>query len=117
MNTEQLELDEGQSYINQHAKDRLISEDLWDIILCNVKKVISEINEEDLTHLDTYYNFPRKRGVHFLLKSSRQILENELNNHPAFRSQDPITVCLKIANYYNNHPDEIPNQNNNQNNQ
>ena len=64
MNTEQTELDDGQSYINQHAKDRLISEDLWDIILCNVKKVISEINEEDLTHLDTYYNFPRKRGVH-----------------------------------------------------
>ena len=106
MASEKGQLTSAKAFLLNHVKDQDLIDALTDISLCNIKKVIGEITPEDLAILAPYFDFPRSRNGGFNLKGARQIIENQLNTYPSFRSQDSGTVCLSIATYYKEHPEE-----------
>ena len=49
---------------------------------------------------------PRDADGNINLKGAHDEITNLLNTYPAFRSQNPISVCMFIGAYFTDHPDQ-----------
>ena len=93
-------------YLLDHALDSELIEELKDIILCAPSRVVTKILQKDLEKLSKFINIPRDEYGNVIIKAGREEVQNILNSYPAFRSQHPLTVCMSIAFYFSNHPDQ-----------
>ena len=95
-----------------NAKNPALVNKFYDIIACNPKQVVKDIDQEDLQLLAPFFNFPKykRRKSGYNLKASREMIENFIRAYPAFRSVNADDVMTWIVGYYGRHPEEQPQQ-------
>lgn len=101
------DLTEARQVLLSHAFDSDLVNELKDIILCSPSRITTHLRISDYEKLSNFIPLPRDNDGAINLKGARQELTNLLNNVPSFRSQNATTVCLAIASYYMEHPDQI----------
>ena len=97
------EFEEGRDYLLAHATDAALAGALDDILHCNVKKVVRELNSQDINWLSQYIQFQKKKGGDIDIAYARRQIEKLLIDFPAFRSCNSDIVCLNIAKFYSKH--------------
>ena len=97
-----------------NAKNPAIVNKIYDIIACNTRTVVKDIEQPDLEILSAFFDFPkgRKQGS-YNLKAGREMIENFIRAYPAFRSVNAQNIITWIVAYHSRHPEvqhEEPNE-------
>ena len=103
-----VEMLEARAYILAHGTDEQMDQVLEDIVMCDVRKVVRQLDNDDISGLSDYMPFPQKKGGGINITESRKVIEKFITNHPAFRSQNSDLVCLNIEHFYSTHPASGP---------
>ena len=97
------EFEEARDYLLAHATDPSLIGALDDILHCNVRKVIRDLNSQDINWLSQYIKFQQKKGGDIDVGSAKRQIEKLLMDFPSFRSCNSDIVCLNIAKYCSQH--------------
>ena len=99
-------LTEARMVLLDHAMEPELLKELKDIILCAPSRVANKILKKDYEKLSKFIFLPRDAEGNINLKGAREEVANLMTTYPAFRSQNPITVCMLIATYFSEHPEQ-----------
>ena len=101
---EESPISEARVHLLVNALDTNLAAELYDIINCNIFKVVRSISPKDIIALGQFIRLPLDENGQIIFSGARQQISLLLSNHPSFRSQNPETVCASLAHYFSANP-------------